>query len=301
MAFEANVKPYHLPKDAVWLVTGCSSGIGASLAHHIATQHPTNRIVATARNEASLSGIPDTPNVLKVALDVTSIPSIDAALSATLSHFGRLDVLVNNAGYTLVGDTEAAGDSEARALMDTYFWGMVDLSKRAIRIMREENSSGGGGQQGGVILNVSSMGGYFGFPACSFYHASKFAMEGWTESVAKELPAEWNVHLCCIEPGGIKTNYASSSMKMMEKRHPAYSDPGFPTNAVISAMRDPASRESWAEPEAVAKAMWEVVGRGERIPVRVPLGRDAWGMVMEDVERTRGELEGLRVLSESVV
>ncbi|KAK3708127.1 hypothetical protein LTR37_011631 [Vermiconidia calcicola] len=302
MAFEANVKPYNLPENAVWLVTGCSSGIGAALAHHIATQHPTNRIVATARNINSLNipNIPNTPNVLKSPLDVTSIPSIDAALSTTLSHFGRLDVLVNNAGYTLVGDTEAAGDAEARALMDTNFWGMVDLSKRAIRIMREENpkSSSGGG---GVILNVSSMGGYFGFPACSFYHASKFAMEGWTESVAKELPAEWNIHLCCIEPGGIRTNYASSSMKMMEARHPAYADPSFPTNVVIGYMRDPASRDTWAEPEAVAKAMWEVVGRGGRIPVRVPLGRDAWGMVMEDVERTREELEGLRALSESVV
>ena len=90
-----------------------------------------------------------------------------------------------------MGDTEAAGDAESRALLDTNFWGMVDVTKRTLGIMREENAKEGG-QQGGVVLNVSSMGGWFGFPACSFYHASKFAMEGWTEAVAKELPVEWN-------------------------------------------------------------------------------------------------------------
>ena len=128
--------------------------------------------------------------MLKLALDVTSVPAIDSALDATISRFHRVDVVVNNAGYTLVGDTEAAGDAEARALMDTNFWGMVNVTKKALGIMRDENVKSG--QQGGVVLNVSSMGGWFGFPACSFYHASKFAMEGWTEAVAKELPVDWN-------------------------------------------------------------------------------------------------------------
>lgn len=174
------------------LVTGCSSGIGEALAQYVAKT--SNRVVATARNPASLSNIPDSSNVLKLPLDVTSIASIESALSATLSHFQRLDVVINNAGYALTGDTEAAGDAEARALMDTNFWGMVDVTKRTLGIMREENVKNGG-QQGGVILNVSSMGGWFGFPAASFYHASKFAMEGWTEAVAKELPVDWNSKL----------------------------------------------------------------------------------------------------------
>lgn len=174
------------------LVTGCSSGIGQSLAQLIAKSQ--NRIVATARNPASLSAIPDGANALKLALGVTSVSSIETALSETLTKFGRIDVVVNNAGYTLVGDTEAAEDAESRALFDTNFWGMVDVSKRALGIMRDENAKGDG-QQGGVILNVSSMGGFMGFPGSSFYHASKFAMEGWTESVAKELPVEWNSKL----------------------------------------------------------------------------------------------------------
>lgn len=90
-----------------------------------------------------------------------------------------------------MGDTEAAEDKESRAVLDTNFWGMVDVCKRALGIMRDVNGQNGG-QQGGCILNVSSMGGWSGFPGSSFYHASKFAMEGWTEAVAKELPIAWN-------------------------------------------------------------------------------------------------------------
>lgn len=196
--FDSNNTPYHLPKDAVWLITGCSSGIGEGLAQYIADT--SNRVVATARDPVSMSNIPDRPNVLKLKLDVTSVESIDAAIDATLKQWSRIDVVVNNAGYTLVGDTESSGDAESRALMDTNFWGMVDVSKRALGVMRDENVKNGG-QKGGVILNISSMGGWFGFPASSFYHASKFAMEGWTEAVAKELPTEWNSKLliCFVE------------------------------------------------------------------------------------------------------
>ncbi|KAJ1547975.1 hypothetical protein HK405_004529, partial [Cladochytrium tenue] len=133
---------YHLPNDAVWFITGCSSGIGLALAQHVAATGK-NRVVATARNPASLASIPDSANVLKVTLDVTSIPSIEAALAAAVSAFGRLDVVVNNAGYTLISDTEAAGDAEARALLDTNFWGTVDVTKRVLGIMRDSNPATG--------------------------------------------------------------------------------------------------------------------------------------------------------------
>lgn len=236
--------------------------------------------------------------MLKIPLDVTSISSIEAALKATLEQFGRIDVVVNNAGYTLCGDTEAAGDAESRALLDTNFWGMVNVSKRALGIMRDENPKSG--QRGGVILNISSMGGWFGFPACSFYHASKFAMEGWTEAVAKELPVDWNIHLCNIEPGGVKTKYAGTSLKMMKQRHPAYNKQEYPTNALLSYMLDPKSRELWAEPDAVAAAMYQVVSRGERIPIRVPLGADAHGMIMADLENVKKDLESIKDLSVGV-
>lgn len=108
------------------------------------------------------------------------------------------------------------------------------------------------------------------------------------------------VHLCNIEPGGVKTNYAGSSLKMMEKRHPAYSDPSYPTNALLAFMLDPKSSETWAEPSAIAEAMYRIVSRGEPIPIRVPLGSDAWSMIVADVEKTKKDLEGLKSLSMSV-
>ncbi|OOF95486.1 hypothetical protein ASPCADRAFT_36112, partial [Aspergillus carbonarius ITEM 5010] len=285
-----NTKPYHLPPDAVWFITGCSSGIGHALAQHITTHHPTNRLVATARNPSALSTLPTTPNILKLPLDVTSTTSIEASIRETLAKFHRIDVLVNNAGYTLVGDTEVAEDGESRALFDTNFWGMVDTTKRVLGLMREGT--------GGVILNVSSLGGFVGFPGNAFYHASKFAMEGWTEAVAKELPGEWNVHLCNIEPGGVKTNYATTSLKTMAKgRHPAYADPTYPTSVLLEYKSKEENRRLWAEPDAIAKAIYRLVSRGERIPIRVPLGADARGMILMELEGVKRDLEELEELS----
>ncbi|KAI4114599.1 MAG: hypothetical protein LQ345_004653 [Seirophora villosa] len=288
-----NAKPYKLPSDAVWFITGCSSGIGQALAELIA-QSP-NRVVATARKTTTLENLPNNDHVLKLQLDVTSIPSIDAAIDATLAKYGRIDVVVNNAGYTLAGDTESAEDGESRAVFDTNFWGMVDVSKRALGVFRDENPKTG--QQGGVIVNVSSLGGWAGFPGQAFYHASKFAMEGWTESVAKEVPSSWNIHLTNIEPGGVKTNYATSSLKPTANRHPAYSDPNTPTNQLLGYMQSGQGRSMWAEPSALAAAIYQIVARGSRIPIRVPLGADAWGMLSADLEGIKKELDELKEIS----
>ncbi|KAF5515452.1 putative oxidoreductase [Colletotrichum siamense] len=288
-----NTKPYKITSDAVWFVSGCSSGIGQSLAQLIAKT--SNRVAATARNPADLSEIPDGENVLKLQLDVCSKSSIESALAATVKKWGRIDIVVNNAGYTLAGDAEGAGDEEARAVMDTNFWGMVDVTKKALGIMRDENPKSG--QQGGVIMNISSIGGWAGFPGQAFYHASKFAMEGWTESVAKELPTAWNIHLSIIEPGGVKTNYATSSLKMMKGRHPAYSDPSFPANALLGYIQSEQGRSTWTEPRDLAVAIYAVVSSGNRVPIRVPLGPDAWGLLNSDLESIRKDLDEFKNLS----
>ncbi|KAH8159158.1 hypothetical protein CIB48_g9095 [Xylaria polymorpha] len=115
----ANNSLYTLPPDAVWFITGCSSGIGAALATRLATQ-TKNRVVATARQVSALSYLrDDAPNVLKVALDVTSLEAIDVAFKNAVERFGRVDVVVNNAGYTVMGDTEASTAREGRDLFDT--------------------------------------------------------------------------------------------------------------------------------------------------------------------------------------
>ncbi|AEO69781.1 uncharacterized protein THITE_2020551, partial [Thermothielavioides terrestris NRRL 8126] len=180
---DSKKRTYNLPSDAVWFITGCSSGIGKSLAQLVVSKG--QRVVATARKVADLAYLPDSnSHVLKLSVDVSLRQSIDNAVAAAIAHFGRLDVVVNNAGYSLRGDTENATEDAARHLVDTMFWGTVYLTRHAMRIMREVNPQTG--QQGGVVLNVSSMGGRAAFPGNAFYHAAKFAIEGFTESVSKE-------------------------------------------------------------------------------------------------------------------
>lgn len=222
-----------------------------------------------------------------------------------------------------MGDAEAAEEGEASAVMETNFWGTVNVTKKVLGIMRETNAENGG-QQGGVILQISSLGGFTGFPGSAFYHASKFAVEGWTEAVAKELPTAWNskcatesfnievilpklthhlflVHLSNIEPGGVKTNYATTSLKMMARgRHPAYSDPMAGTNAMLSYIGQEESRSAWAEPDAIAVAMYRLVSRGQRIPIRVPLGADSFGMISADLQEIQKDLDEVKDISLSV-
>ena len=105
------------------------------------------------------------------------------------------------------------------------------------------------------------------------------------------------VHLTNIEPGGVKTNYATSSLKPMAKRHPAYSDPSTPTNQMLGYMQSGQGRSMWAEPSALAAAIYHVVGRGSRIPIRVPLGFDSWGLISRDLEGIRKDLDELKDVS----
>ena len=155
------------------IVTGCSSGLGAALSRQIVkTGH---RLVATARKTSSLSFLEDSPRILKLGLDVTSAENVTSSLAAALEKFGRIDVVVNNAGYSLMGDTEGASDGDARKQLETNFWGVVNVSKEALRIFRDVNPKG----SGGTLVQVSSMGGFLAFPGAGFYHA-RYVPPQWT-------------------------------------------------------------------------------------------------------------------------
>jgi NAD(P)-dependent dehydrogenase (short-subunit alcohol dehydrogenase family) len=147
-------------------VTGCSSGIGQALATHI--HSAGHNIVATARNVGALSYLPDGPEVLKLALDVCSQASIDTAFEAIIKRFGRLDVVINNAGYESEGEAEGFPEEVARKQFETNFWGPVRITTESIRVFREVNAPG----QGGTVVQISSLAGFATFPGHSFYHAT---------------------------------------------------------------------------------------------------------------------------------
>jgi NAD(P)-dependent dehydrogenase (short-subunit alcohol dehydrogenase family) len=153
------------------IVTGCSTGIGAALAQRV-LETPGHRIVATARNPSTLSFLPDDgARVLKLALDVTSAEAVPAAFGAAIEAFGRIDVVVNNAGAILRADAEALFAEEhvgiARDVFEINFWGAARVSREAVRVFREVN----GPKTGGTLVQVTSLGGYIGNPGGSTYHA----------------------------------------------------------------------------------------------------------------------------------
>lgn len=153
--------------------------------------YPEYRVVATARNPSSLADLEGGDDrLLTTALEVTSKESRDAAVAAALAKFGRIDVFVNNAGQAFHSDSEQSCPEEERQQFDVNFWGPMELTRHAVRVMREENPKNG--PIGGVIINVTSFVGFVSIPGCPFYCASKFALEGFTETFAKEVHPDWN-------------------------------------------------------------------------------------------------------------
>ncbi|TAQ87779.1 hypothetical protein B7494_g3882 [Chlorociboria aeruginascens] len=271
--------------NGVWLVTGCSSGLGKSIAKYV--YNAGHNIVATARNVDSLQYLPDGPKVLKLSLDVTSLDNITEAINATVKRFGHLNVTINNAGGGSACELEGFPIQEARKCMETMFWGPVHLTKESIRVFREVNTPG----QGGTIIQVSSIGGYFAAPGNSFYHASKFALEGFSKSVNKELNPKWNIKLMILSPGAVKTNFINNFAYF--PRHPAYAnDPEAPLNGLMEYMADTSAHGTWADPDKCAAVLFNaVMGQKARpLPMRLNLGADTLPLMRAEIDQYQKEM-----------
>ncbi|KIX01841.1 uncharacterized protein Z518_09568 [Rhinocladiella mackenziei CBS 650.93] len=289
-----------LPPDAVWFVTGCSSGIGVAIARHVVSQG--HRLIATARKVSTLSYLPDSdPNILKLPLDVCSLESIDGALHATLEKFGRLDVMINNAGYNSVGIAEVVPESTMRLTMETNFWGPMRLTRKAVAILRDVNPNSG--SIGGTIVNVTSIGGRLALPAEAAYHASKFALEGFTEAITSELHPDWKIRVMLLEPGGTKSQFTTQSNANSRadfREHSAYQDENMAVNQMIKALSDPGLNEKLIEAERVAKTLFDVLEKHEALPMRLPTGKDAYGIIRAKESAKMDELERWKSVTESV-
>lgn len=282
--FAVNTKPYYLPADATWFITGCSSGIGKALAQQIASKC-SYRLIATARDPSNLSYLPDNDvNILKLALDVKSPNAVSCAFKTSVEQFGNIDVVVNNAGYALSGDSESATEAESHDIMETNFFGTVRTTTAALPHMRE-------GGRGGLIMNVSSVAGVCAFPGHAFYHASKHAVEGWTESVAKEVSQDWGISFCIVEPSAVKTSFEGHSKKNTVP-HPAYADTKMPARTLQKYVDAGLEQGVCMKPEHVARVLYEVASKREKIPLHLPLSMNAFELI-------KGQFEGrLRALEE---
>jgi NAD(P)-dependent dehydrogenase (short-subunit alcohol dehydrogenase family) len=199
--------------DPVWLITGCSTGFGRELAKLVLARGW--RAVVTARNAAQVSDLAEghSDRALVLPLDVTRRQQIDEVVSAAHQRFGRIDVLVNNAGYGYLAAIEEGEDREVRAMFETNVFGLIDMTKAVLPIMRTQGN--------GLIVNVSSIGGLTSFPATGYYHGTKYAVEGISESLAAEV-APLGIKVLIVEPGPFRTNWAGPSIKQSATQIDAY-------------------------------------------------------------------------------
>ena len=188
--------------DKVWFITGCSTGFGRELSKKaLASGY---KVVVTSRNVNDVKditkGYADT--AIAIRLDVTKQEEIDAAVEKALEKFGRIDVLVNNAGIGYFGAIEESEEAEVRKMFDINFFGLANMTRKVLPTMRKQRS--------GHIINIASIGGLVGFPAVGFYNATKFAVDGYSESLAKETKP-LGIKVTVIAPSGFRTDWAGRS------------------------------------------------------------------------------------------
>lgn len=267
-----------------WFITGAASGFGHAFAEHaLALGH---NVVATARDAGRLADLvalaPD--RVLATPLDVDAAGAAEAAVEAAVARFGRIDVLVNNAGYGVVGALEETSDADLRALMNTNFFGAMAVTRAALPVLRAQKS--------GAIVNISSLGGQLSFAGFSAYSASKFALEGASEALAQEV-APFGIKVLIVEPGQFRTQLAGSGMRHMPVIE-AYQPVVGATREFAHSMHNTQAGDPRKAAVAIAKAL-----QAENTPLRLPLGGDSVDAVRAHAQAMLKDMEAWEALSRS--
>jgi len=245
----------------VWFVTGSASGLGRSIAEAVLAAG--DRLVATARDPRRLEDLVKKygDQIRTASLDVADEDAAHAALQVAMDAFGRLDVVVNNAGYGDVAPFEQLSSERFKAVIDTNFYGVVNVTRAALPIMRKQKS--------GCILQISSVGGRLALPGSTAYHAAKWAVGGFTESLAQEV-APFGVKVCALEPGGMRTNWGTRAHQDLPELLPDY-EPS--VGAVVTTLKSHWGQEN-GDPAKVAQVILRLAG-SDRLPPHLLLGSDA--------------------------
>ncbi|WP_288192029.1 oxidoreductase [uncultured Phyllobacterium sp.] len=275
----------------VWFITGCSTGFGRELARHtLELGYPT---VITARNPAQVEdlarGNEDKALVLK--LDVTNADDIAAAVKAAEARFGRIDVLVNNAGIGYFGSLEESDIDEVRKMFEINVWGLVNMTRAVLPVMRKQRS--------GTVVNISSIGGLVANSAVSFYNATKFSVEAISEALSKEV-AHLGIKVLIVEPSGFRTDWAgrsaneapttiedyreTSDQRMQQIRTSSGNQPGDPVRAVKAIVQ---AVEADTPPLRLLLGKFALAGARSKI-TELQRDFDAWAEVTEGADAPKG-------------
>lgn len=271
--------------DRTWLITGCSSGFGRELA--IQALQRGERVVLTARDPSKIAELANDyeEQTLLLPLDVTDSTSIENAVSSAEAHFGKIDIVVNNAGYGYFSAIEEGEEEEIRRQFETNLFGLIAVTRRVLPSMRVRRS--------GHIINVSSMGGLMVFPGVGYYNASKFAVEAFSEALAIET-APFGIKVTIVEPGRFRTNWAGRSMVMSKTIIDDYAD-------TVGARRKSMAASSGTQPgdpARAAKAIIEAID-AQKPPLRLLLGSDAYQLVSGHLDDLRSNFEAWKHVTTS--
>ena len=269
----------------VWFITGTSTGFGRDLA--VAALENGDRVAATARKPEVLGDLTEKygDKVLALRLDVTKPDEISAAVEATVAAFGRIDVLVNNAGYAQMGAIEEVTDAQFRQQYDTNVFGLLNVTRAVLPVLRQ--------QKAGRILNISSAAGLVGFPATGAYASSKFAVEGITEALAQEVEP-LGIRVTLIEPGLFRTAISSGELKIGENRQSDY-DPI--TTGVVEWIQNVAGNQP-GDPKKAAQIMVDLVSNPNP-PLRLLLGRDALDAARQKLASLQADFDANEAITTS--
>ncbi|CCK24624.1 short-chain dehydrogenase/reductase SDR [Streptomyces davaonensis JCM 4913] len=268
-----------------WLITGSSRGLGRTLAESVL--EAGHRLVATARRTESLSDLTETygDRVRLVTLDVRDAAAAEGAVRAAVETFGRLDVVVNNAGYADMAAIEDMSERAFRDQIDANLFGVVHVTRAALPVLREQGA--------GHIIQISSVGGRVGVPGLGAYQAAKWAVGGFSEVLAQEV-APLGIKVTVAEPGGMRTAWAGSSMAT-----PAVSAPYEPVvGAAIAQIRGADGRQP-GDPARIARILLDITEM-DHPPLRLLLGGDAVAVAQRMADRLAAQDAEWRHVSESV-
>jgi NAD(P)-dependent dehydrogenase (short-subunit alcohol dehydrogenase family) len=275
----------HIDFKRVWLITGASRGIGARIAE--AALADGDAVVAAARDlKAIVARFGDNPAVLPVKLDVTDEAQARAAVETVMTHFGRIDVLVNNAGYGLLGAVEESSDEDVRRMYDTNVFGMLNVTRAVLPVMRNRRS--------GHVVNVSSIGGYRASAGFGAYCSTKFAVEGLTEALHAELKP-LGIHATVIEPGYFRTDFLDASSLLVA---PYVIEDYAATSGATRSRASGMNGQQPGDPARLAAAVVELVS-SDTPPLRLPLGNDTLAAIEQKNNFVAEEIAAWRAVSES--
>jgi NAD(P)-dependent dehydrogenase (short-subunit alcohol dehydrogenase family) len=258
-----------------WLITGATSGFGRTITE--AALDRGDSVVATSRRTDALDDLAGDDRVLVMRLDVTDAAQREAAVAAAIDRFGRIDVLVNNAGRTQVGAVEETTDDELRFLFDLHFFAPAALTRLVLPAMRAQGS--------GAIVQMSSVGGQVTAPGFSAYCATKFALEGLSETLQAEVEP-FGIRVLIVEPGAFRTGLFRPDAAYLSDEMPEYADTVGPTRAYV---RD-GHLEQPGDPVKAAAAIVAALDADEP-PLRLVLGGDAIGNIRQRLQGVSAELD----------